>query len=398
MIYSEKYQITKINCSKSGKELKMKPVVAHLTGQYLPLTETWLYNQIINLKHYEPIVLAQSTMNLDKFPTESVFSIPKRSILSKILDIISIRRTGLYPTRYFEDIIREKNVKLLHAHFGTEGFRYLKLKNKLNLPMITTFYGFDVCQIPRIAYWRKRYVQLFQEGDLFLTEGNNMKQELIKLGCPENKIVVQHLGVDLHKFNFIPRGQPEDGNILVLIAGSFREKKGIPYAIRAFAEVKENHQNIRLRILGDGPMRVQIESLIAELDLSDSATLLGYQSHDVFLNEATNAHIFMLPSITAQDGDTEGGAPVAIIEAQATGMPVISSYHADIPEVVIDGKSAFLAPEKDIETLIKHLEYLVENPDSWYAIGRAGREHVEKEYDLIVQVGKLETIYNRLLQ
>ena len=95
-----------------------------------------------------------------------------------------------------------------------------------------------------------------------------------------------------------------------------------------------------------------------------------------------------LPSITAQNGDTEGGAPVAILEAQATGLPVISSYHADIPEVVVDGKSALLAPEKDVETLAKHLEYLVEHPDVWGRMGQAGREHVEEEYDVMVQVGK----------
>lgn len=101
-------------------------------------------------------------------------------------------------------------------------------------------------------------------------------------------------------------------------------------------------------------------------------------------------------SIIVQNGDTEGGAPVAILEAQATGLPVISSYHADIPEVVVDGKSALLAPEKDVGMLAKHLEYLVEHPDVWGEIGRAGREHVEQEYDVMAQVAKLENIYDRL--
>lgn len=342
--------------------------------------------------------MAQSTINLDKFPTQNVYSILKRSIVSKILNMVHIKLTGSYPTRYFEKIIKENNVKLLHAHFGTEGVRYLKLKKNLDLPIITTFYGSDVSMNPKKSYWKKQYIRLFQEGDLFLTEGNNMKQELIKLGCPENKIIVQHLGVDLTTFNFTPRTLPENGNIVILIAGSFREKKGIPYAIRAFAKVKKDHPNIQLRILGDGPLRDQIESLIAELDISDSVTLLGYQPHDVFLTEATNAHIFMLPSITARNGDTEGGAPVAILEVQATGLPVISSYHADIPAVVVDGKSALLAPERDVETLAKHLCYLVEHPEVWSAMGRAGREHVEQEYDVMVQVGKLEEIYDVLCE
>jgi colanic acid/amylovoran biosynthesis glycosyltransferase len=377
----------------------MKPVVAHLTNEYLPLTQTWLYyNQIINLKRHKPIVIAQSTMNLDKFPTPDIYSSPKRSLISKIIDIISRKPADSYQTIYFEKIIKENNVKLLHAHFGTEGVRYLKLKQNLNLPMITTFYGFDVSMIPRIPSWKKRYIQLFQEGELFLTEGNNMKKELFKLGCPENKIVVQHLGVDLNKFKFTMRTLPEDGNIIILIAGSFKEKKGIPYAIKAFAKVKQNHPNIQLRILGDGPLRKQIESLIKELKIQNSVILLGYKSHEVFMNESLNAHIFMLSSITAQDGDTEGGAPVSIIEAQATGLPVISSYHADIPDIVVDGKSALLAPERDVEALAKHLEYLVEHPDVWAEMGRAGREHVEREYDVMGQVEKLEELYVTLMK
>ncbi len=375
----------------------MKPIVAHLTNEYLPLTQTWLYhNQIINLKRHKPIVIAQTIMNLDKFPTPDVYSSPKHSFISKILDIIIRKPADEYPTRYFEKIIKENNAKMLHAHFGTEGVRYLKLKKNLNLPMITTFYGQDVSMIPRIPYWKKQYIQLFREGELFLTEGNNMKKELIKLGCPESKIIVQHLGVDLNKFKFTPRMLPEDGKIIILIAGSFREKKGIPYAIKAFAKVKQNHPDMQLRILGDGPMKSQIETLIKELNIQNSVILLGYQSHEVFKNETQNAHLFMLSSITAQDGDTEGGAPVSIIEAQATGLPVISSYHADIPAVVVDGKSALLAPEKDVETLAKHLEYLVKHPDVWGAMGRAGRKHMEKEYDVMVQVEKLEKIYHRL--
>ena len=103
-------------------------------------------------------------------------------------------------------------------------------------------------------------------------------------------------------------------------------------------------------------------------------------------------------SITAQNGNTEGSAPAAILEAQATGLPVISSYHADIPEVVVDGKSALLAPERDAETLAKHLEYLVGHPDVWGAMGRAGREYMEQEYDVMVQVGKLEKIYDGLCE
>ena len=102
--------------------------------------------------------------------------------------------------------------------------------------------------------------------------------------------------------------------------------------------------------------------------------------------------------IPPQNADTKGGASVAILEAQATRLPVISSYHADIPEVVVDGKSALLAPERDVGMLAKHLEYLVEHPDVWERMGRAGREHVELEYDVMVQIEILEMIYDGLCE
>ncbi|KAF5426264.1 colanic acid/amylovoran biosynthesis glycosyltransferase [Candidatus Methanomarinus sp.] len=376
----------------------MKPVVAHLTNQYLPLTQTWLYhNQIINLKRYKPIVIAQNTINIEKFPTQDVYSFSNSNFFLKLANTLYLKVTGHYFTGHAKNIIKKNNVKLLHAHFGTQGVIYLKLKKSLDLPMITTFYGFDVSRVPRIPYWNKRYIQLFKDGELFLTEGNNMKMDLIKLGCPKDKIIVQHLGVDIKRFSFTSRTPPPDGKIIILIAGSFTEKKGIPYAIKAFAKVKKHHPNIQLRILGDGQMRNQIELLIKKLEISESVKLLGYQPHDVFLKEANNAHIFMLPSITAQNGDTEGGAPVVIIEAQATGLPIISSYHADIPDVVVDNESALLAPEKDVECLAKHLEYLVEHPDLWDKMGRIGRKYVEQEYDLTAQVQKLENIFDTLI-
>ncbi len=375
----------------------MKQTVAHLTNEYLPLTQTWLYNQVINLKCYKPIVLAQTVMNLDKFPTQNVYSFSNRNIFMKKINSLNIKFRGYYLSDYFKKILKKNRVKLLHAHFGTEGFRYLKLKKSLNLPMVTAFYGLDVSKVPRKYRWKERYLQLFKDCELFLVEGCNMKNELIKLDCPEDKITIQHLGVDLQKFKFVPRKLTAGGVITVLIAGSFREKKGMPYAIRAFSNVKKIYPNVRLKVIGDGELKYELQNLISELCISDSVDLMGYQPHSVFLNELYNSHIFLSPSITARDGDTEGGAPVSIIEAQATGIPVVSSYHADIPEVVIDGKSAFLAPEKDVETLTAHLITLIEHPETWEKMGIAGRSHVEKNHEIKKQVTKLEKIYSRLL-
>lgn len=127
-------------------------------------------------------------------------------------------------------------------------------------------------------------------------------------------------------------------------------------------------------------------------------TLLGYQPHSVFAREASNAHILLQPSVTARNGDSEGGAPTVLLEAQSSGLPVVSTYHADIPEVVLDGKSGFLVPERDSHALAEKLEYLIKHPEIWPEMGRRGREFVEENYDINKLNQQLVEIYQNLIQ
>ena len=108
-------------------------------------------------------------------------------------------------------------------------------------------------------------------------------------------------------------------------------------------------------------------------------------------------HIFLSPSVTARDGDSEGGAPIAILEAEASGMPVVSTRHADIPEIVVANESALLSAERDVEALTANLERLLKDPDQWPAMGERGRRHVEESYNVTVQVQRLETLYSQVL-
>src|SRR3990170_931715 len=144
---------------------------------------------------------------------------------------------------------REKPV-LLHSHFGYDGYDMLPLKRKLRIPMVTTFYGLDLSLIPKSKpVWREKYKKLFNEGEMFLVEGSHMRECLIELGCPEGKARVQHLGIDLKQIAFIPRKIGNDGKVKILVSGSFIEKKGIPYALEAFARVKLKHKNIEINAI-----------------------------------------------------------------------------------------------------------------------------------------------------
>lgn len=300
-------------------------------------------------------------------------------------------------------VVRRHRASLLHSHFGTCGAAMLPVKRETGLRMITTFYGADVSQVPLDPEWRQRYACLFTKGDLFLAEGNAMRRALEDLGCPAEKIVVQRLGVDLEAIPFVAREPGPSGEVRVLIAGIFREKKGIPDALRAVDRVRRRHPRLRVTLVGDGGGKPADEDekrvildLLARLD--GVVAWVGFLPYPEYRAALLTHHLFLSPSVTALDGDSEGGAPVSIIEAEATGIPIVSTVHADIPEIVLDGESGLLSPERDIDALAENLERLVADPNLRRSMGKAGRAHVEEHHDVRKQAVRLETIYAGVLE
>lgn len=372
--------------------------VAHFRTDYLGLTETFIYNYLTNFTKYEPILFTTRTRNLDLFPFEPIYDDQKLTRYSWAWFWDRLYKKIFKRELYFECLIKKEIVKLLHGHFGMGGVRMLPVKKKTKIPLITTFYGYDMSDQRLLEIWSPAYQELFKEGDLFLVEGNNMKKEVVNLGCPPEKIKIQHLGIEVNRFRFRERSlDSKDEDIVILMCSSFIEKKGISYGIQAFSQIHRKYKNIHLRIIGDGELREEIENQIKELGLTEKITLLGYQPHSKVIEEAENAHIFMHPSAIASNGDSEGGAPTVLLDMQALGLPIVSTLHADIPEVVVNGKSGLLVPERDANALAEKLDYLIRSPEIWPEMGKAGREHVERNYNICHEVRKLEEIYDGLL-
>ncbi len=381
----------------------MKPKIAYAIHNYLGLTETFIYSYLIHIKTFTPLVITASAVNQEHFPFHAVYDasqIPRYSwwwFRDRAAYYYSLDKKDYFEhILYFTHILKKEKVRLIHAHFGPEGAAMVPIKRWLNLPLITTFYGYDVSQLPRETLWKHTYQRLFQEGDLFLVEGGNMMRSLIEIGCPVEKIVIQHIGVNTEKIHYNAR-TPPDGKVILLFCGRFVEKKGLIYSLQALRRLLSRYPDIELRIIGDGILRRDIESFIQENNLGHHVRLLGYQPHHVFVEELKKAHIYLQPSVTAQNGDSEGGAPTTLLEAQASGIPVVSSYHADIPEVVIHGKSGLLAPERNSDVLADHVSYLIDHPEEWPIMGREGRRHVEANYNISREVKNLEAIYSSLI-
>ncbi|MBE0447287.1 MAG: glycosyltransferase [Actinobacteria bacterium] len=381
-----------------------KITVIHSVSRWLQQTETWQYNQVMFLpSDIENHIVCEATENLDQFPMPNIHSLleaPRwRYFWDKGLRKLRVRNyLGLLVEQ-----ARMQHPQILHSHFGNMGWVNMRAARRLGLKHVVTFYGLDVNYLPKKDQrWHKRYRKLFEQIDRILCEGPHMARCVIGLGCPGHKVQVHHLGVRVSEIAFKPRLWDPSEPLRVLIAGSFREKKGIPYALEALGRL-QHEIPLQVTIIGDASdaarSKAEKQKILATLErygLQMKTRMLGYRPHDILFEEAYKHHIFLSPSVTASDGDTEGGVPVTIIEMVATGMPVVSTTHCDIPEVVHHGITGLLAEERDVNGLVHHLRWLIDNPEQWGYMLEAGRKHMEVEYDARAQGKRLAAIYRGL--
>ncbi|MDJ0531487.1 MAG: glycosyltransferase [Xenococcaceae cyanobacterium MO_207.B15] len=293
--------------------------------------------------------------------------------------------------------LRRESYDIIHCQFGLFGIIGLALRQigLIEGKLITGFRGYDISR-----YLKKRgdriYDELFQEGDFFIANCEFFRQRAIKLGCDPEKIVVLGSGIDCSKFAFTPRHFPEDGKVKLVTTGRLVEKKGIEYGIRAIASLAKTYPNIEYNIIGDGPLKEHFQKLIAELNVGHIVKLVGWKQQEELIEILDNSHILIAPSVTAADGNQD--APVNTLkEAMAMGLPVIGTLHGGIPELIEDGISGFLVPERDAGVIANKVRYLIEHPEIWPDMGKAGRKRVQEKYDMYKLNEQLVEIYQQLL-
>jgi colanic acid/amylovoran biosynthesis glycosyltransferase len=258
--------------------------------------------------------------------------------------------------------------------------------------VITTFYGYDVSSYLK-ARGDEVYRELFNKGDLFLCVSDQMGRKLERLGCDKRKLRVHRLGLEMKDIE--SRQSSSHERLRILTIGRFVEKKGLPYAIQAVAKVLKKYPHVVYEIAGDGALRNELQCLIEKLQVSSNVRLLGAKRQDQVLQLFREAHLFLAPSVTGEDGDEEG-IPTTIVEAFAHGLPVISTMHSGIPEIVQDGESGFLVPERDVDALAEKIEYLIERPWLRDAMGHKGRMFVHEHHDIDKLNDRLVALYRNL--
>lgn len=380
------------------------PVVAHFRRVWFKRTETFLHTAICSARRSRPLLIGHERTNAEEFPVDAPVvelcppgSWAERRNHWRARHLRGALEAPLGGPRARRSV-RRHQARVLHAHFGTTGVAVLPLARRSRLPLVTTFYGEDVSRLGRDPIWRGRYTELFAVGARFLVEGPCMREALVELGCPIEKTALQPICIDTSRYPFRARGAPTGGTPRLFFCASFREKKGLHFALEAVARARREHPGLIFRVAGDGPGLRAVEADIDRLELRDCTQLLGFVSHARMLEEMDAADLFLQPSVTARNGDSEGGAPTTLLEAQACGLPVIATTHADLPHVVAPGESALLAPERDASALAAHLLTLLKAPERWAAMGEAGREHVERFHDAERGATGLDDLYLELAE
>jgi colanic acid/amylovoran biosynthesis glycosyltransferase len=285
---------------------------------------------------------------------------------------------------------------IVHAQFGELG-RWLLPAFSLGAlegRLVTSFRGHDITQASKLA--PDFYSSLYAHGALFLPVSHDLEQRLVRNGCPPNCIRVLHSGIDVQRFAFHARHRAPGEPTRIISVARFVEMKGLEYGIRAVAALVREGHALTYDIIGDGVLREPLVALIASLGVAEHIHLLGWQTHDAVAELLGRAHILLAPSVTAANGETEG-IPNSVKEAMAMGLPVVSTYHSGVPELVEDGVSGLLAPERDAVALAQRLAELIAHPERWAALGREGRRKVEAEFSRDPLNDELVRLYESVL-
>jgi glycosyltransferase involved in cell wall biosynthesis len=275
----------------------------------------------------------------------------------------------------------------------------LGMQRAFDLPLVVTLHGFDVSasdqDFARNRSGRrfiKRRPKLWQIASRFVCVSSAIREIALRAGYPEEKLVVRYIGIDCDKFSPAPvTGREPD---LILFVARLVEKKGCEYLIRATAQLRDRRRNARLVVIGDGPLRGELESLATTLKVP--ADFLGVQGPDAVREWMQRAWVLCNPSVTASNGDTEGLGMV-FAEAQATGLPVVSTLHGGIPEVVRDGETGLLARERSVEDLTGHLERMLIDRAFWDECSERAKVWIREQFDIRRCTAGLESIYDDAL-
>jgi glycosyltransferase involved in cell wall biosynthesis len=262
---------------------------------------------------------------------------------------------------------------------------------RMNLPLIVHFHGFDASVRTVLHEYGRQYAAMFEQAASIIAVSSPMRRRLIALGAPPDKVQYNPCGVDCDEFN---GAAPSRVPPVFVCVGRFVEKKAPQLTLAAFAEVYGIDPDVRLRMIGDGPMLDDCRAMARHLRIEPAVAFLGHQPPSVVQEEMRNARCFVQHSIEAANGDCEG-TPVGILEAGATGLPVVATRHGGIPDVVIEGETGFLVDERNVAQMASRMMQLASSPSLAAEMGERARARIQARFSKKESLGRLWSTIER---
>ncbi|NGX87669.1 glycosyltransferase [Rahnella sp. Lac-M11] len=304
----------------------------------------------------------------------------------KAFESLNFKKYGYYAKTLILSQILSKNSRKIKsdiniAHFGTTAalLNQLKRLGFVDGKIAAVFHGNDISQKRILNLFHSDYEQLFNDANYIFPVSELWASKIALTPAIKNKTHVIRMGVNISKFIYKERitiSYP----IKLLSIARLTEKKGISVAINACLLLKQQNVDFDYTIIGDGPLRKELESQVTNLGLGDKIAFLGAQTQETVSEYLNNSDVFLLPSVTASDGDMEG-IPVALMEAMAIGIPVISTFHSGIPELIEDRVSGFLVNENDAASIAGVISEIIDNPGVLPDICRNAKQTIDNEFD-----------------
>ncbi len=362
-------------------------------GPFPKLSETFIMSQIEGLvqQGFTVRVLADERSDeLSLIDSDTIKDIADNST-TYLKDKTSILRKALCAAPYrFRQAIRrniERNAyaqsDIVFCHFGWMGVEACSQIKEMDFDgkLITVFHGADMSTYLAESDGSP-YNDLFQIGDGFLPISNFWEQKLSSMGADPKKLKVHRMGVYPAKFQYSPRIPQADAPFHFISVGRLAEKKGTEFIIRGCEKLRATYPELafNLTLVGDGPLENDLKQLAIDLGVSDIIEFTGNLPNSEVAEKLAHSDAFVLPSVTASNGDMEG-IPVALMEAMASGLPVISTIHSGIPELVKHEKTGLLAAERDVMELSAAMHKTITAPDQVAKLTQNARKLIESEFN-----------------
>jgi len=387
--------------NETGRYCMGKRVVASYCSSFLKSEMLHIYRQLRALRGVDTFVVTKEVQNAERFPFERIEIIPKRRtnlLVHGWLKFVERRPPIVYRGEYqtLDSLLERHGADLMHIYFGHTGVHLLPFIEQWDKPCVVSFHGADVAQKPEIKDYPAKLRRLFKAVPLVFARSQSLVDRLVHLGCPPEKLRINRTGIPLNEFPFVDREPPRDSKWRVVQACRLIPKKGVATSLRAFAIFKKDNPGAEFFIAGKGPLQSELEMLAGGLGILRDVHFVGFLPQPKLLELYASSHLFLHPSEISPNQDQEG-VPNSVLEAMATGLPVVATRHGGIPEAVDHGRTGFLVAEEDHVGLANAMQLITSSPASLKQMGEHAHAAVVERFGQDAQIDQLESFYDEAI-